>query len=210
VTAPVPDTDDRAAKIVHDLNNLVSVILGYSNLLVEQLGPDDAAGRMAGEVQAAAARAAELSRQLVELRAASRAGAPVALAAATALPIASVPAARITVLVVEDDKGVRKLAESVLKRGGYQVLAAADAAAALEVCEKHPGGIELLLADVVLPGGGAAELVARARKLRPALRVLFMSGYDAGGIPEPGNAFLPKPFTAETLTAAVRAVLAAR
>lgn len=203
----------RASRVAHDLNNLVSVILGYSNLLLDQVDADSPARRMAEEVQQAAFQAAELTRQLVEIRREQRAlespGAiPAAPRAATVPRRAHVQSpGDLTVLIVEDDPGVRRLAESVLTRGGFQVLLAAEGQAAVSLCERHPGSIDLLLADVVLPGQGSRDLIARARALRPEMRVLFMSGYESDGIPDAGASFLPKPFTAEVLLSRVKRVL---
>lgn len=197
----------KASRISHDLNNLVSVILGYANLLVEQVNADSPARRMAEEVQSAAHQAALLTRQMVELRREQKA---LEKSRAEGAPAPQQPVAKTagnTVLIVEDDPGVRRLAESILTRGGFQVLLAAESTAALALAEAHPGSIDLLLADVVLPGSGGGELVNRVRTLRPEVRVLFMSGYSAEGMPETGSAFLPKPFSADVLLSRVKSML---
>ena len=117
-----------------------------------------------------------------------------------------------TILLVEDAPAVRVVTRQVLERQGYAVLEVPDAAAALRIAEKHQGPIRLLVTDVVMPGLSGRELADRLTKLRPEMRVLFVSGYtdDAvvrHGILEPGIAYLQKPFTPEGLARKVREVL---
>lgn len=119
-----------------------------------------------------------------------------------------------TILVVEDEQPVRSLARRILERGGYRVLEAGDAAEALAVLERHPGSIELLLSDLILPGTSGTVLAERVRRNRPGIRTLFMSGYPSsvtdshGTTPIPSD-FLQKPFTPTALLARVRDALAA-
>jgi CheY-like chemotaxis protein len=104
---------------------------------------------------------------------------------------------------------VRDVARAVLDRLGYRVLAAANGEEALALVARHPGPVDLLLTDVVLPGPGGPEVAAAVRARRPACRVLFMSGYPenlAAGLA--GVPFLPKPFSPETLARKIREVLA--
>jgi PAS domain S-box-containing protein len=108
-----------------------------------------------------------------------------------------------TVLLVEDEETVRSLTRRVLQRGGYRVLEAADASQALEVARGHAGTIDLLLTDVVMPGGGGPQVALAVTRLRPGTRVLYMSGYPGDSIAEHGLPphvdLLPKPFSPETL-----------
>ncbi len=120
-----------------------------------------------------------------------------------------------TVLVVEDDPGVRALITGVLARHGYSVLDAPDSTQGLLVAGQHSGSIDLLVTDVVMPGSSGAVLAQRLRLERPGVKVLFISGYtdDAivhHGVLEPGVAFLEKPFTPAALAAKVREVLEGR
>jgi len=117
-----------------------------------------------------------------------------------------------TILVVEDESGVRRLSRAILKAQGYIVLEAASGDEALEVARSHAGQIHLVATDVIMPGMSGHVLWDRLRVLRPDSRVLFMSGYtdDAiatHGVFEPGIAFLQKPFTPFGLAQKVREVL---
>ncbi|MGE0040166.1 MAG: PAS domain S-box protein [Vicinamibacterales bacterium] len=118
-----------------------------------------------------------------------------------------------TILLVEDDEGVRQLAMDVLARGGYRVHGAASGAQALDRFEAlGAGAIDLLVTDIVMPRMSGIELSREFDRLSPGLRVLFMSGYPDealarhGLVAEPAN-FLQKPFTPDSLLAAVRRVL---
>jgi PAS domain S-box-containing protein len=117
-----------------------------------------------------------------------------------------------TVLLVEDEDEVRRLVQEILEEHGYTVLPAAQPQDAVEICQAYRGRIELLLTDVVMPQMGGRELAERAGRIRPDIKVLFMSGYteDATpgvGVPEPGEPFLKKPFTPAALTRKIREIL---
>jgi hypothetical protein len=117
-----------------------------------------------------------------------------------------------TVLLVEDDERVAKLAREILKRNGYVIIQASDADDAVRLAEEHKGSIDLLLTDVVMPGRSGSLLAEELSARAPGMRVLYMSGYTDNaivdhGLLSPGVAFLQKPFTRATLTRAVRNVL---
>ncbi len=117
-----------------------------------------------------------------------------------------------TVLLVEDDPGVRSLAREVLQRAGYRVLAVSDPEQALAAAGSHPGPIDLLLTDLVMPGMSGRRLARLFRQRRPQAKVLYCSGYlDEGaaleGGLEPGAPFLAKPFPPAELLRAVREAL---
>ncbi len=117
-----------------------------------------------------------------------------------------------TVLLVEDEAAVRRLAERILGRHGYKILSAKSAEDALTVAHDYPGPIHLLLTDVIMTGDSGAKLARRLGPERPEMRVLFVSGYTDGaiahhGVLDPGVAFLQKPFTPDALTTKVREVL---
>ena len=131
---------------------------------------------------------------------------------AHAAPLAATPRGSETVLLVEDEEVVRKLARDILELNGYSVLAAADCREALSLCERHRGPIHLMLTDVVMPQMSGRELAERAAALRPAMRVLYMSGYTDDsiihhGVRDAGVAFLEKPFTPDAMARKVREVL---
>jgi CheY-like chemotaxis protein len=117
-----------------------------------------------------------------------------------------------TVLLVEDEDGVRALMRQVLHKHGYNVLESRHGGEALLMCERHQGKIDLLLTDVVLEQMSGRELAERLLKVRPEMKVLYVSGYadDAivhHGVLTEGMAFLQKPFTTESLARKVRYVL---
>ena len=117
-----------------------------------------------------------------------------------------------TVLVVEDESAVRDQAVLVLASYGYTVLDAADGQAAIEISRSHPGPIDLLLTDVIMPGLNGRELADLLKPERSEMHVLYMSGYtgdaiESHGVLARGVAFLPKPFTLEDLLRKVRKVL---
>jgi signal transduction histidine kinase/DNA-binding response OmpR family regulator len=118
-----------------------------------------------------------------------------------------------TILLVEDDQMVRELGTRILHNYGYTVLKAGDGAEARRLCEEHNGPIDLLLTDVVMPGGVAGpQLAAQLEALIPKIKVLFMSGYTDNAIVrnkilDRGIAFLPKPFMPDDLLRHVRLVL---
>jgi len=120
-----------------------------------------------------------------------------------------------TILIAEDVPAVRAVTREMLKRYGYHVLEAADGLTALQVAADYKETIHLLLTDVVMPDLSGRDLAERFRALRPAMKVVFMSGYtdDAivrHGILQEGIAYLQKPFTPVSLAKKVRVVLGAR
>jgi len=116
-----------------------------------------------------------------------------------------------TILVVEDSEGLRKLTSRLLEQQGYSVLLAANADEARRAFEQNPS-IDVLLTDVVMPGGSGPELTTELVEQRPGLHVIYMSGYTEDaivqhGVLKAGIAFLHKPFTADTLGRKIREVL---
>ena len=116
-----------------------------------------------------------------------------------------------TVLVVEDADGLRELTRRLLQREGYTVLLAENADKAVGLFEQHPS-IDVVLTDVVMPGGSGPELTSRLVERRPSLKVIYMSGYTdeaivQHGVLKPGIALLHKPFSAGELGRKIREVL---
>ncbi len=119
---------------------------------------------------------------------------------------------KATILIVEDDAGIRELSAKILTRCGYHVLVAGGGEEALQICEQHDGVIHVLLSDVVMPGMNGPAVAEMLTKMRPGLKVVFMSGYtdDAivrHGVMERGVPFLQKPFTPERLANKIVEVL---
>lgn len=123
-----------------------------------------------------------------------------------------VPQGKETVLIVEDEEGVRNLSRAALMKYGYTVLAASGPGQALQLSQAHGGSIDLLLTDVVMPQMNGRRLSELLRVERPAMKVVFMSGYtdDAivqQGVLDAGVNFLHKPFSPAALGVKVREVL---
>ncbi len=117
-----------------------------------------------------------------------------------------------TILLIEDDEPLRKLALSILRHGGYHVLEASDREKAIQICGQHQGPIHLMLTDVVMPGISGQEVAQRLAATRPDMKALFMSGYTDDtvirhGVLNQNMAFLQKPFTTHGLLRKVREVL---
>lgn len=117
-----------------------------------------------------------------------------------------------TVLVVEDEEGVRRLIGHVLRMRGYHVLEAADAEEALRIFSESGEQVDLILTDMVMPGKSGRELAEIVHHVRPDTRIMFMSGYTDDvllrtGALRPGMAFLQKPLRADQLSARVREAL---
>jgi signal transduction histidine kinase len=143
---------------------------------------------------------------------------PAVGASVTAAPAANgsrdVEASTATILLVEDEDQVRKLARAFLERRGYRVIEAPSGPEALKTLEAYAGAIDLLLTDMVMPQMNGAALAERVKAMRPEIRVLFMSGYTEGGVeghglPAGEAQFLQKPFAAGALERKVREALRA-
>jgi len=144
------------------------------------------------------------------------------------LPLASGPASKAeaeakraalrrgseTILVVEDEPGVRELAGQFLKAQGYTVLEAKDGIEALEIAARHEGTIHLTLTDMIMPRMSGMELVKRLKAIRPDMKAAYMTGYAeyaTSGNETPSNqqsSILQKPFSSTSLADMIRAVLA--
>jgi CheY-like chemotaxis protein len=116
-----------------------------------------------------------------------------------------------TILLVDDEEGVRKLVYAVLKSNGYDVVEAANGVSALAAYEKNGHKVDMVLTDVVMPQMNGFELGRQLTERAPGVKILYMSGYRdnaiGGGSGEVPRAFLHKPFTPDVLLAKVREVL---
>ena len=134
-------------------------------------------------------------------------------------PSSAPPAARggagETVLVVEDEAAMREVTRRILTRNGYQVITAVNGLNAIEVAASHPGDIDVLVTNVVMPQMLGKEAADRIRALYPAVAVLFMSGYTQGvldtqGVLEADVNLIEKPFTEESLLAKLHEIVPVR
>jgi len=126
--------------------------------------------------------------------------------------VSEIPRGRETVLLVEDDENVRTMTAKMLTRYGYRVLMAIDGPQAIRLFEKEKDSIDLILTDVVMPSMGGREMVKQIQRLRPEVKVIYMSGYTDNaiahhGILEEGIDYIQKPFTLESLLNRVRELL---
>ena len=124
----------------------------------------------------------------------------------------NLPLGTETVLIVEDEEMVRRLAIRILEKQGYKILEAQDGYDALSKYEYYEGKIDLLLSDVIMPNMNGKELFENLRRGRPMLRVLYMSGYSEDaiahhGVLDEGTNFIQKPFNVDSLTKKVYDVL---
>jgi two-component system cell cycle sensor histidine kinase/response regulator CckA len=117
-----------------------------------------------------------------------------------------------TILLVEDDEGVRDVALTILEHLGYRVLTAANGGEAFMIVEKYAGHIDLLMTDVVMPGMNGRELAERLLRLKPEMKVLFTSGYTENvivhhGVVDENLNFIGKPYSMQALARKMREVL---
>jgi CheY-like chemotaxis protein len=129
--------------------------------------------------------------------------------------VAGTPTGSETVLLAEDDDQLRGLLSDLLRRFGYSVILAANAAEALQRSRAHQGRIHLLLTDVIMPGESGSHLATQVQLEHPGIRMLFMSGYSNHRLEDQSirigkENYLQKPFTPSTLAQRVRAVLDAK
>jgi CheY-like chemotaxis protein len=233
---------ELAGRAAHELNNLLTVIRMNADLIESSLNQAKLSASEAVDIRLAAERAEALTKKLLltsrrtlpQATGLDRGVATVPLpgsplkeseeeiAARESLEAQAgrvrrlrhgAPTGRETILLVDDEKSLRKLGKRVLSKAGYRVLEASDGAMALRVAAEEVGEIDLVLTDVEMPTLGGRGMVDELHELSPDIRVLFMSGHTDNeilrrGIRTSNVEFLRKPFTAETLCAAVRTVLA--
>jgi CheY-like chemotaxis protein len=137
---------------------------------------------------------------------------PAVSVADSAAGVAHAVGRRETILVVEDDVGVREYVAGILTDLNYEVLEASDGPSGLAVLRKAAQQIDLLLTDVVMPGMNGRELAQQARALAPDIKILFMSGYSEDAITRQGRLdpdveLIEKPFSPQELAVRVRVML---
>ena len=116
------------------------------------------------------------------------------------------------ILLVDDEAAILEIGTFILTQQGYTVLTAASPAKALVLSQEHPGSIDLLITDIIMPEMNGRELAARISAARPSLKILYISGYTADiispdGELEAGMQFLEKPFSMKSLRQKVHEVL---
>jgi CheY-like chemotaxis protein len=224
---------ELAGKSAHELNNLLTIVRMNAELLEPDLAKAGFSIQEVQDIVAAAVRAETLTKQLLVSsrralpqstgldRASAKDAAEMAQGdavdkAPSASDLKARPPAEIaggeTILLVEDEKALRKLQKRILTKAGYRILEASDGAKALRVAADEVGEIDLVLTDIEMPTLGGRGMVDELNELSPGMRVLFMSGYTDNeilrrGIGTAERQFLQKPFTAEALIAAVQAAL---
>ena len=132
------------------------------------------------------------------------------VAAAASSPVVEPPRGHETILLVEDQEGVRAVVSTILRRQGYSVFESSTPLDACGIFDRHASEIDLLVTDVVMPEMNGPALAQRLVAVRPELRVLFISGYmgmSSQLMDNPNVGFLNKPFQASALTARVREML---
>ena len=232
---------DLASRGAHELNNLLTVIRMNADIIESSLGDAKLSTQETAEIRVAADRAESITKKLLlssrrvlpQFTGLDRGTSSVPLPgsplkesdAETAERESSeansskvrrlkhgAPSGRETILLVDDEKSLRKLGKRVLAEAGYRVLEASDGAMALRIAAEQVGEIDLVLTDVEMPTLGGRGMVDELHELSPGLRVLFMSGYTDNeilrrGIRKSETDFLQKPFSADSLRSAVRAAL---
>jgi CheY-like chemotaxis protein len=232
---------DLASRGAHELNNLLTVIRMNADIVETALSAAKLTTQETAEIRAAAERAETITKNLLlssrrvlpqstgldrGVSAVPLPGSPLKeseseIAEREAVeadstkirrPRHGVVTGRETILLVDDEKSIRKLGKRVLSEAGYRVLEASDGAMALRIAAEQVGEIDLVLTDVEMPTLGGRGMVDELHELSPGVRVLFMSGYTDNeilrrGINKSETDFLQKPFTADSLRSAVQAVL---
>jgi PAS domain S-box-containing protein len=201
---------ELAGGAAYEFNNLLTIIIARSDLVLRRVPTDDEIRRNVDLIQRSAQRAAELLQPFLST---------VDDAAASADPAPEVPRIQAnvlrgseTVLLVDDEDGIRRLLTETLGMGGYTVLQARHGSEALDLCERHPGPIHVMVTDVVMPQMSGRELAQRVRPIRPDMKVLYVSGYadisvTHHGVIDADSAFLPKPFMPQALAQKIRELL---
>ena len=197
------------------MNNTLTVITGFSELLLGVMSECDPHRRYVEEIQRAGQHAAELTQQLLARAGQTPSPPPAGKSRASRAlrDLAHGHSGRETILLVEDDEAVRDAVMHELVVLGYTVLEASDGPEALRVAAAQPARrIDLLLTDVVMPEMDGCALAARLRENQPGLKVVFSSGYARavalGQSPRRSrDGFLPKPYNAAALVHTICDVL---
>ena len=212
--------------VPQDVNNMLSVILSYAEMALTKVDPNSPLYEDLTQIHCAGLRSSDLVRQL---RTSARTEAS-ALGHVSTIPLVAPahkgegdspsladtdqwpPGGRESVLIVDDESSILKIAQHMLEQLGYTVCTAEGPSEALKVVASHEGPLHLLLTDVVMPEMSGRDLVPRIQALHPGIRVLYMSGYSPQVISnlvvlEPGLPLISKPFSFRDVAEKIREVL---
>jgi PAS domain S-box-containing protein len=189
-----------AGNVAHDMNNQLTPVIGYLDLVLHELPSSMPARKLVEEARAAALRCAETVERLRDVGRNS-------LETPTGVP-ASAPKGHEWILLADDEAAVLELGRAMLERLGYRVLVATDGDDAVERYRSTPG-ISLVILDVVMPRMGGQQALQKILEVDPAARVLISSGYMMNSKPEDfirngAKGFLKKPYLLESLAQLVR------
>jgi PAS domain S-box-containing protein len=198
-----------AGGVAYEFNDLLTIIIARSDLVLRRVPADDEIRRNVDLIQRSAQRAADLLQPFLTGGADA---APAASAAGSSPGGGGALRGSETVLLVDDEDGIRRLLTETLGMSGYSVLEARHGGEALEICQRHHGPIHVLVTDVVMPQMSGQELAQRVRPMRPDMKVLYVSGYtdisvSRHGVIDSDSAFLPKPFMPQALAQKIRDML---
>lgn len=202
-----------AGDLAHDINDILTVITGYANYLLNSEGCPEDMQEPLRQIYVAGSRATDLTRDLMSFSARNARKAPTNGAAHSSGAHGAVNGGGETILLVEDEDPVREFASAVLRRYGYRVLQARSGADALDVWKWHSPRITLLLTDLVMHDDMTGiELARKLLAEKPDLGVICTSGYgedrlEQGSGPPDGVHFLQKPYQPQRLAELVRDAL---
>jgi CheY-like chemotaxis protein len=199
-----------ASTVAHDINNLLTPIVGHAQMAMRKLPEDDRLQSSLREIAKASERLSDLVRQFLSVSngkgfASNRQASPTPSAEASQNDLRDLPPGTGVVLLVDDEPLVRQTSAMMLREQGYAVIEASNGPEALKLAQAYSGTkIHLLMTDVVMPLMGGKELADRLRSIHPETRVLYTSGYNDEslvnhGALEAGTAFIQKPLTPDTL-----------
>jgi len=201
-----------AARLAHELNNVLTIIQGHASLLLDNPNMDKDTAKSIANITDGVERTATLVKQMLGNADSSSAG----NTREKTPPDTGTPRTRgggETVLVVDDEAVLREMVREILEAGGYRILEAGNGREALQVWEKQGKGIHVVLTDMTLPDGiSGRDLAAKLQEGNPRLPVILSSGHNRESLGSkaqagPGLSFLSKPYHPADLARAVRAAL---
>lgn len=204
-----------ATSVAHDINNLLTPIVGHTQMAMKKLPEDDRLQSSLREIAKASERLSDLVRQFLSVSkgkglAPARQTPHTPSAEAPQNDLRDLPPGTGVVLLVDDEPSVRRTSAAMLREQGYAVLEASNGPDALKLAQSHSGTkIHLLMTDVVMPLMGGKELADRLRAIHPETRVLYTSGYNdeslvSHGALEAGTAFIQKPLMPDSLVTKIQ------